>query len=252
WSDQYREPGYDGSGAPTFDTWQKMQILERADWSMLGLDWKNGQLGYYKKESAPVDYSSCETNIYCQGEFIYADITMGTITNNWVFVSLDDKINLEGDGLAQTSGGNGLSISNENSTDFNWLNLTAAEVTIWGGATTIAVRGPKPTYTGPGDWAKQVKAGTRFGRALGGIGLGLTLIDMGTNGINMSNSLDATFGVVGFFGPIGAGIAGVYFIGNTLTYGITGQTIGEHIDNYYWVPNPGGIGFIPVGKKPGR
>jgi hypothetical protein len=37
-----------------------------------------------------------------------------------------------------------------------------------------------------------------------------------------------------------------------VTYGISGQTIREHIDNYYWVPNPGGIGFIPVGKKPGR
>lgn len=134
---------------------------------------------------------------------------------------------------------------------FNWLNLAASEFTIWGGATSIAVHGPKPTYTVPGVWAKQVKAGTKFGNRIAGVGLAITAYDMYSNGINTSNSLDATMGVVTFFAPVGAAISSAYFVGNIVTYGITGQTIGEHIDNYYWVPVVG-MGFIPVGKKPGR
>jgi len=147
---------------------------------------------------------------------------------------------------------NSSSVYDQNLSEFNWLNLAAAEVTIWGGATSIAVSGSKPTYTGPRDWTKQVKAGTKFGRGLGALGLAITGYDMYSNGINTNNSLDATMGVVAFFGPIGAGISGAYFVGNLVTYGITGQTIGEHVDNYYWIPNPGGMGFIPVCKKPGR
>jgi hypothetical protein len=45
------------------------------------------------------------------------------------------------------------------------------------------------------------------------------------------------FGVVSFGGPIGSGIAGVYFVGNTATLAITGQTISEHFDDkFYTIP----------------
>ena len=174
---------------------------------------------------------------------VYSDMGVG-VTGTRVLMHLDNQ-----------NGGSdpdSPSVYDQNLSEFNWLNLAAAEVTIWGGATSIAVSGPKPTYTGSGDWARQVKAGTKFGRGLGVLGLAITGTDMLVNGVNTSNSLDATMGVVAFFGPIGAGVSGAYFVGNLITVGITGQSIGEHIDNYYWVPNPGGIGFIPVGKKLGR
>lgn len=117
------------------------------------------------------------------------------------------------------------------------MNVAAAEVTIWGGATTIAVEGPKPKYTGPKEWANQKAAGAKFGKVLGYAGLALTAYDMYQNGVNTSNSLDAFFGGVSFAGPWGAAIGGTYFVGNLLTVGITGKTIGQHVDdNFYVVP----------------
>jgi hypothetical protein len=137
--------------------------------------------------------------------------------------------------------------------DFPWLNVAAAEFTIWGGATTISVNGPKPMYTGSGDWAKQVKAGTKFGYALGWAGLGLTVIDMRVNGVNTSNSLDAFFGVVSLGGgPVGAGIGGVYFGANLITTGVTGKKIGQHVDdNFYIIPTGAlpGVPFLFIPKK---
>lgn len=44
---------------------------------------------------------------------------------------------------------------------------------IWGIGTEISVNGPKPVNLGKADWACQVKAGTKFGRALGVAGLGI-------------------------------------------------------------------------------
>jgi RHS repeat-associated protein len=143
--------------------------------------------------------------------------------------------------------------SSEKDSGIPWLNVAAAEVAIWAGAATISVNGAKPLYTGSGDWAKQVNAGTKFGNALGWAGLGLTVIDMRVNGVNTSNSLDAYFGVVSLGGgPIGAGIGGVYFGANLITIGITGKTIGQHIDeNFYIIPTGGlpGTPFIFIPKN---
>lgn len=91
----------------------------------------------------------------------------------------------------------------------------------------FSVSQPKPRYTGPKAWTKQVKAGTKFGRVLGGVGLGLTAYDIYDGGLNTSNSLDAAFGVIAFI-PGGAIISGAYFVTNLITIGITGQSIGEH------------------------
>jgi hypothetical protein len=66
---------------------------------------------------------------------------------------------------------------------------------------------------------------------------GVLNYDMYQNGVNTSNSLDAFFGGVSFAGPWGAAIGGTYFVGNLLTVGITGKTIGQHVDdNFYVVP----------------
>lgn len=71
---------------------------------------------------------------------------------------------------------------------------------------------------------------------------------MRVNGVNTSNSLDAAFGVVSFIGSVGAAVGGIYFGANLITTGITGKTIGQHIDeNFIFVPT--GTGFVPVPIK---
>jgi hypothetical protein len=120
-------------------------------------------------------------------------------------------------------------------------------VNIFGIATTIAINGSKPLYTSAANWAGQVKAGTKFGNALGAAGLLMTGADMVTNGVNTSNTLDATFGVVSFLGVPGAVIGGAYFGANILTLGITGQDIGQHIDNNFIFVSGGPLApLIPI------
>ena len=122
--------------------------------------------------------------------------------------------------------------------DYDWLGNAGNVANIFGIATTISINGPRPRYIGPTEWAGQIKAGTKFGNRLGYLGLGLTAADMVTNGVNTSNTLDLTFGVVSFGGLPGAIIGGVYFLGNLVTQGITGKTIGQHVDdNFYIVPS---------------
>lgn len=132
--------------------------------------------------------------------------------------------------------------------DFGLLNLAAAETGIFAAAATIAAEGSRPLYTSAEAWASMTNAAKNFGTKLGIFGLGLVAIDIGAKGLNTSNGLDATFGVIGLIGPIGAAVSGVYFVGNLLTVGITGRSIGEHADDYLWVPNPSGLGVFPVAK----
>jgi hypothetical protein len=116
---------------------------------------------------------------------------------------------------------------------------------IFGIGTTLAIEGPKPTYVGPKEWASRVTTGAKFGNRLGAAGLVLTGADMMVNGVNTSNSMDAYFGTVSFGGPIGAAIGGTYFVGNLLTLGVTGQTIGQHVDNnFYTIPT--GLPGVPI------
>lgn len=122
---------------------------------------------------------------------------------------------------------------------------------IFGIGTTIAIEGPKPTYVGPKTWANQIKAGTKFGNYLWYTGLLITAVDMKVNGINTSNTLDATFGVVSFAGVPGAIIGGVYFGANLITTGITGKTIGQHVDDNFYVISTAlpGTPFIFIPKQ---
>lgn len=120
---------------------------------------------------------------------------------------------------------------------------------IFGIGATQAVEGGRPMYTGPKNWAGQQAIGKVFGRGLGVAGLALTAMDMYSNGVNTSNSLDAAFGVISFLGLPGAVLGGVYFGANLLTVGISGKTIGEHIDqNFKIVPTVGPLPFMFVNK----
>jgi hypothetical protein len=121
----------------------------------------------------------------------------------------------------------------------NWFFALAAEIYIWGASFTIAEHNSKPLYQGPKSWAAEAKLAGKVGNKLGALGLVLTGVDMVTNGVNTSNSLDATFGFISFAGPVGAGIGGVYFVSNLLTVGITRKTIGEHIDNNFYIMSGG-------------
>jgi RHS repeat-associated protein len=135
--------------------------------------------------------------------------------------------------------------------DLPWMNVAAANVSIWGGAFSIAQHGPRPVYQGPKSWAAEAKLAGKIANKLGALGLVVTGADMVTNGVNTSNTLDATFGAVSFAGLIGAAIGGTYFVANLITAGVTGQTLGQHVDNNFYIL-PGVIGgspFLLIPKK---
>jgi len=118
-------------------------------------------------------------------------------------------------------------------------------------ATTIAINGPKPLYTGPNNWANQVEAGGKFANRLGWVGMGITLNSMRINGINTSNSLDLYFGGVSFGAVPGAIIGGTYFMGNIATEATTGKTIGQHVDRHFYILPSSmlNLPFILIPKK---
>jgi hypothetical protein len=68
-----------------------------------------------------------------------------------------------------------------------------------------------------------------FGTKLGVVGVGISLVDIGANGINTGRALDVVMGGVAFIPVVGWGISGAYFVGNLITIGVTGQSIGDHI-----------------------
>jgi len=89
--------------------------------------------------------------------------------------------------------------------------------------------------------------GLRNGYAIAGelsstaklIGDGLVVVggliavgDMCINGINISNSLDLTMTAVNFIPGVGWVISGTYFLANFVTQLSTGQSIGQHIQNW--------------------
>jgi len=75
--------------------------------------------------------------------------------------------------------------------------------------------------------------GTKIaGRVLDGIGIGLAGYDIIENGANVSNSLDLVMSLLAV-SPTGWGqaIAGTYFMANFATQLITGNNIGQHIED---------------------
>lgn len=64
---------------------------------------------------------------------------------------------------------------------------------------------------------------------LGITGLAVTGYDIYDQGLNTSRSLDVIMGGVAFIPGVGWVASGTYFIGNLITIGITGQSIGDHI-----------------------
>ena len=91
-----------------------------------------------------------------------------------------------------------------------------------------------------GNFSQSVKHSLRAikntGRALGWAGIGVSAIDIGVNGINVSNSLDLIMGGVAFIPGVGWTISGAYFLTNIGTQLITNKSIGEHIQGQFTNP----------------
>ncbi len=68
-----------------------------------------------------------------------------------------------------------------------------------------------------------------FGNTLGAAGLAITGYDIYDQGLNTSRTLDVVMGGVAFIPVVGWGISATYFVGNLITIGVTGQSIGDHI-----------------------
>ncbi len=77
---------------------------------------------------------------------------------------------------------------------------------------------------------KFIKGG---GYVLGGAGILLTTIDIGVNGLNVSNGMDFVIGAVSFVPGVGWVIGVVYFVGNAAVISTTGKSIGDHIQDSY-------------------
>lgn len=78
--------------------------------------------------------------------------------------------------------------------------------------------------------SKAAEVGAKsFGTKLGVVGLAISGYDIYDQGLNTSRTLDVVMGGVAFIPVVGWGISGAYFVGNLLTIGFTGQSIGDHI-----------------------
>ena len=91
------------------------------------------------------------------------------------------------------------------------------------------------TYAAQRALARELAIGSKFvkgaGKALGWGGVILTAGDMYYKGINTSNSLDMTMGIVSMKIPGGGWIVGgIYFIGNAALEAGTGKDFGQWID----------------------
>jgi hypothetical protein len=126
-----------------------------------------------------------------------------------------------------------------------WLDLAASELSIWAEATGAAIGNSKPIYTGAQEWARQVGIGNVFAKALGNLGLLITAADANIKGgPDSSNVLDAAFGTASTYGGSYGRIAGTtYFVINIVTKGVSGKTVGEHLEEHFYI--------IPTGAFPG-
>ncbi|MEM0940472.1 MAG: hypothetical protein AAGI25_11900 [Bacteroidota bacterium] len=110
--------------------------------------------------------------------------------------------------------------------------------------TEIAVHGPKPKYTGSGDWAKQVKLGNNFTKKLGVIGIGIILTDAAVQGHwQHHHTADVAIGVATTFllasNPITATIVGSYFLLDLGVQLYSGRSITEHLFDPTPIPSKG-------------
>lgn len=80
-------------------------------------------------------------------------------------------------------------------------------------------------------YASALKGASKFnvaGNVVGGIGIAVTLAQYTTGQISGKEAfVDTAFGIIGFFGPIGAAVSATYFLGKFAYEQISGETIFE-------------------------
>ncbi|MCB9236345.1 MAG: hypothetical protein M9954_13780 [Cyclobacteriaceae bacterium] len=129
----------------------------------------------------------------------------------------------------QGSGPGDLSSTNSNKGP-DWFSTLGAVDNIFAGATSISLH----QLTNGGKLVPIASKGAyvgakAFGNTLGAAGLAVTGYQIYDQGLNTSNTLDAAFGAVAFIPGFGWAVSGTYFVSNLVTIGITGQSIGEHL-----------------------
>ena len=79
--------------------------------------------------------------------------------------------------------------------------------------------------------AGSAKAYRIAGKVVGVAGVAVSGLDMLTNGVNISNSIDMTMSVIGLI-PGGAAISSIYFVASFGSELITGKSISDHIQDF--------------------
>jgi RHS repeat-associated protein len=78
---------------------------------------------------------------------------------------------------------------------------------------------------------KGAKVSKNAGRLLGGIGVGLSIVDAAVNGPEMKHGIDVVMGLASLLPGVGPFIGGGYFIANLISLGINGKSISENIQS---------------------
>ena len=109
----------------------------------------------------------------------------------------------------------------------NWTDAAGGVINSFGLGTDITLYQISKGLTKALDAAKV--GAKSFSTKLGVVGLAVSGYDIYDQGLNTSRTLDVVMGGVAFIPVVGWGISGTYFVGNLITIGITGQSIGDHI-----------------------
>lgn len=96
------------------------------------------------------------------------------------------------------------------------------------GANGKYIRGVQGYRNGYNSALKAASGYKIAGNIIGGLGLLVTAVQLRENKITVTEAaVDALFGVVGFLGPVGAGISAIYFIGKNAYEQFSGETVFE-------------------------
>ncbi|MBL7876256.1 MAG: hypothetical protein JNL53_11370, partial [Cyclobacteriaceae bacterium] len=141
-------------------------------------------------------------------------------------VYVEQRQYLNFDRQQQTQGSGPGDPTNPNN-GLNWTDAAGGVINSFGLGTDITLYQISKGLTKASDVAK---AGAKsFSTKLGVVGLAVSGYDIYDQGLNTSRTLDVVMGGVAFIPVVGWGISGTYFIGNLITIGITGQSIGDRI-----------------------
>ncbi len=115
-------------------------------------------------------------------------------------------------------------------TPLNWTDAAAGVVNIFGGANDIGLYQMTKGYKVVSLASKaEYLAARSLSTKLGVVGLAITGYDIYDKGINTGRTLDLVMGGVAFIPVFGWAVSGTYFVANLVTIGVTGQSIGDHI-----------------------